>query len=165
MKNNSDDNKFENSFENPYDNSFENPYENSFENPFDESFYIMPEEPDNELNNDPNKGLDNEPETVSTEEQAGESGVVLLNLSGVSSKAEFYERIQEAMEVPDYFGNNLDALYDILTEISSETIIRVTGMDRVTSEMEDYMKKFRELCEDVCEENECVKFIYVDSVL
>ena len=115
--------------------------DNIYENPFDESFYMIPEETDTA------------------------HSVILLNLSGISSRSEFYERVREAIEVPDYFGDNLDALYDILTEISSETIIKVTGMDSTAPEMESYMKKFRELCEDICGENEFVKIIYVDNVL
>ena len=31
-------------------------------------------------------------------------------------KEDFYQNIKKELDVPEYFGNNLDALYDFLTE-------------------------------------------------
>ena len=34
----------------------------------------------------------------------------------MKKKEDFYQNIKEELDVPEYFGNNLDALYDFLTE-------------------------------------------------
>lgn len=42
----------------------------------------------------------------------------MITIDGLSikKKDDFYEKIKKELDVPEYFGNNLDALYDILTE-------------------------------------------------
>ncbi|MFC5287512.1 barstar family protein [Actinokineospora guangxiensis] len=36
----------------------------------------------------------------------------------VRTKPDFYEAVAEVMSFPDWFGHNLDALYDCLTDLS-----------------------------------------------
>ena len=117
-------------------------------NPFDESFYILPDDEEHDEEHDEEQGDKHD------EEQG-----IILDLSGVASKDEFYARVRDALTVPDYFGNNLDALYDVLTEEFDGKTIIVKGMEDVAEDMRDYMKKFRKLCDDVCEENSAVKII------
>lgn len=42
----------------------------------------------------------------------------MITIDGLSikKKDDFYQNIKKELDVPEYFGNNLDALYDILTE-------------------------------------------------
>jgi RNAse (barnase) inhibitor barstar len=40
------------------------------------------------------------------------------NISCVSSEHKLFESVSEAFKFPDYFGNNWDALYDCLTDMS-----------------------------------------------
>lgn len=42
--------------------------------------------------------------------------VYAVDLAGVSSPADFHQRVRAALPVPGWYGNNLDALHDILTE-------------------------------------------------
>ncbi|MCW7941085.1 hypothetical protein AAW14_03285 [Streptomyces hygroscopicus] len=44
--------------------------------------------------------------------------VVALNLDGVADKAVFMERAVRALDLPDWFGRNWDALADSLTDPS-----------------------------------------------
>jgi ribonuclease inhibitor len=34
----------------------------------------------------------------------------------IKSEQHFYQEIKKELQLPDYFGNNLDALYDVLTD-------------------------------------------------
>ncbi|MEV6026701.1 barstar family protein [Streptomyces sp. NPDC052036] len=52
-----------------------------------------------------------------TEDLAGRL-VVTLDLDGVTDKAAFMERIGLALELPDWFGRNWDALADSLTDLT-----------------------------------------------
>lgn len=40
----------------------------------------------------------------------------------IKNKNDFYKKIGEQIDLPDYFGRNLDALYDIFTERDPSTI-------------------------------------------
>ena len=43
---------------------------------------------------------------------------MIITIDGLSikKKEDFYENIKKELNAPQYFGNNLDALYDLLTE-------------------------------------------------
>ena len=43
---------------------------------------------------------------------------MIITIDGLSikKKEDFYENIKKDLNAPQYFGNNLDALYDLLTE-------------------------------------------------
>lgn len=43
---------------------------------------------------------------------------MIITIDGLSikKKEDFYENIKKGLNAPQYFGNNLDALYDLLTE-------------------------------------------------
>ena len=43
---------------------------------------------------------------------------MIITIDGLSikKKDDFYEHLKKELTVPKYFGNNLDALYDFLTE-------------------------------------------------
>lgn len=120
--------------------------------PFDESFYTLPEDMTDESVMD---------DVVSAEQSDEFEDAIVLNFEGVSDKEEFYAIIQDAIEVPDYFGNNLDALYDVLTEDFEEKTIVVKGIEQSSDGMRDYMKRFRRLCDDVAEENEAIRFVFI----
>jgi len=40
---------------------------------------------------------------------------VFIDFSNIGDLDDFYEQLKEKINLPDYFGNNLDALYDVLT--------------------------------------------------
>lgn len=44
-------------------------------------------------------------------------GTVSLDLSGVGDKAAFMDRCARALDLPDWFGRNWDALADSLTDV------------------------------------------------
>lgn len=40
---------------------------------------------------------------------------IIIDFKNINSKEDFYPELAEKCELPEYFGNNLDALWDILT--------------------------------------------------
>jgi ribonuclease inhibitor len=38
-----------------------------------------------------------------------------IDFKEIKNNADFYKQLKSKIELPDYFGNNLDALYDVLT--------------------------------------------------
>ncbi|MFE0646145.1 barstar family protein [Streptomyces sp. NPDC058877] len=52
---------------------------------------------------------------------------VLLDLSGVTDKAVFMDRVTEVLALPDWFGRNWDALADCLGDLPEPVTLVVTG--------------------------------------
>ena len=65
---------------------------------------------------------------------------------------EGHNYIQHMLGFPDYYGKNLDALYDLLTEISMNVEISIS----YSNEMDKMIKK---VFLNASNENECVNII------
>jgi RNAse (barnase) inhibitor barstar len=52
-------------------------------------------------------------------------------LAPSASTGEFYDRLASALRLPDWFGRNLDALWDVLTELSAPTALVLTDWTRL----------------------------------
>ena len=72
-----------------------------------------------------------------------------MQLDGKLIKEEGHDYLMRALNLPDYYGKNLDALYDCLTEIECE--IELVNADEVD---EDILETFL----DAASENDFLKF-------
>lgn len=72
-----------------------------------------------------------------------------MQLDGILIKKEGHDYLIEALVLPDYYGKNLDALYDCLTEMECE--IELINADEVD---EDILETFK----DAANENNLLKF-------
>ena len=72
-----------------------------------------------------------------------------MQLDGKLIKEEGHDYLIRALNLPDYYGKNLDALYDCLTEIECE--IELVNADEVD---EDILETFL----DAASENDFLKF-------
>lgn len=72
-----------------------------------------------------------------------------MQLDGKLIKKQGHDYLKEALNLPDYYGKNLDALYDCLTEIECE--IELINADEVES---DIIETFT----DASRENDFLKF-------
>ena len=43
-----------------------------------------------------------------------------IDLTGIGNRADLHDRLQEALPLPVWYGRNLDAFYDCLTEQAEE---------------------------------------------
>ena len=48
---------------------------------------------------------------------------IVLDASRMTSKEESHAYLQEALSLPEYYGNNLDALHDCLEEMTDVEIV------------------------------------------
>ena len=71
-----------------------------------------------------------------------------MELDGKLIKRDGHDYLKEALDFPDYYGKNLDALYDCLTEISCE--IELINSEEVDK---DILDTFR----DAANENNLLK--------
>ena len=50
---------------------------------------------------------------------------ITLKLDKFSGKNEIHNYLKKKMKFPDYYGENLDALFDCLTDISTDTAVDI----------------------------------------
>lgn len=80
---------------------------------------------------------------------------VSLDAKKMVEKEKMHDYLAKKFDLPEYYGKNLDALFDCLCEINEPTLIKLkneSALDEGTKE--SLIQLFR----DVCNENELVKF-------
>lgn len=87
-----------------------------------------------------------------------------IDLRGVYSREELHDRIEEELPVPGWYGRNLDALYDILTEpdYSGECLIRFKGCRDLRESMPRYLAAMEQMCRAAGEENPGLLVLFDD---
>lgn len=56
----------------------------------------------------------------------------------MSDKAAAHELIRQELKTPEYYGRNLDALYDLLTSLPEATEIELTEKDAMLEQLGAY---------------------------
>lgn len=68
-----------------------------------------------------------------------------------------HEYLQEELSLPDYYGKNLDALYDCLCDIEEELLIQLPEVVCENDYLGRYGEKLIAVFEDASEENTYLK--------
>lgn len=73
---------------------------------------------------------------------------VKLDFDGITDKKHLHQYLREELSLPDYYGSNLDALYDCLTDSKSITKINVQHMQYLQSTLGEYAQILVEVLQD-----------------
>lgn len=79
---------------------------------------------------------------------------VLIDLSKITTKEALNAALKEGLSFPDYYGGNLDALHDCLTDITEPTEVTFAGYKAAKKALEADFYAFRNVVEDSADENE-----------
>ena len=76
---------------------------------------------------------------------------IVLDLRGAQTPEAAHDYLRRALAFPDYYGKNLDALYDLLSvwDIPAAFVLRLPGR----GDMAAYGKRLRRVFEDSAREN------------
>ena len=89
---------------------------------------------------------------------------IILDFNATSSKEEIQEYLAGKFQFPDYYGKNLDALYDCLTSITSPTAVGFAlpayEYDEDDNAMMSYLEKVAGVFKDAEEENKNLAVIF-----
>ena len=87
---------------------------------------------------------------------------VILDCSLTGSKESFYTALSLALRFPGWFGNNLDGLYDCLTDLSGETHLTLRRFEVLEERLGDYGSRLRDTLEEAAEENPRLQIEFED---
>jgi len=78
------------------------------------------------------------------------------------SREKLHLQLAEGLGFPQWYGKNLDALYDCLTDIREETEIEIVNRSELKKFLGKYEKSFESVLIDAQDENENIKFTVSD---
>ncbi len=77
-----------------------------------------------------------------------------LDLRHIATVRALHIYLRFMLDLPEYYGKNLDALYDCLTDIGEQTELVVLGGGEASEEMAAYAPRLWRVLEDAQRENE-----------
>jgi ribonuclease inhibitor len=79
--------------------------------------------------------------------------VIYLNGKLIKSKADLHSELAAQLSFPDYYGGNLDALYDMLSMERERCLILIKNMGELEENLGGYCSGFLRVLDDVYSEN------------
>lgn len=77
-----------------------------------------------------------------------------IDLTTVHSYYGLHEHMKEVFSLPDWYGRNMDALWDLLhCSFDEPTAIEVKGIDGVRKDLKDVVGRLRLVLEDLNKED------------
>ena len=77
---------------------------------------------------------------------------IRLDVTNIATVNALHVYLAYMLDLPDYYGRNLDALHDVLGEISDQTRIVLTGQP-ASGEMAAYLPRLVRVFADAAQEN------------
>ena len=78
---------------------------------------------------------------------------LVLNGLEITTKEELHDRIAQDLNLPDWYGRNLDALYDCLTDLTEDVKITLLSFDVLEQHLGRYAKGLQSMLKDAAAEN------------
>ena len=89
---------------------------------------------------------------------------VVLDLSAVESAEELHREIAQCLAFPAWYGGNLDALHDCLTDLNEPTELVVRGETALDDLLGRRANAFRRVLDDSAEENPNLTMRFEEAV-
>ena len=84
--------------------------------------------------------------------------VVIIDGRNITDKKVLHAYIKEQCKFPDYYGNNLDALYDVLTDREEPLEIQLSHAQELKEVLCGYGEAFIETLEDAAASGKNFRF-------
>jgi hypothetical protein len=77
------------------------------------------------------------------------TNIISLSANYMKTKGQAHKYFIEKFDLPSYYGKNLDALWDVLTERREKTHIVIQGVEKLLENLGDYGSAIIDLFEDL----------------
>lgn len=81
--------------------------------------------------------------------------LVELNLNTLSEEKEVHQYLKEQMNFPEHYGANLDALYDVLTDLEENICVEIVRCTDEHATLYEFGKKLERVMEDAAQTVQC----------
>ncbi|TWH79342.1 barstar family protein [Sedimentibacter saalensis] len=88
---------------------------------------------------------------------------IILDGKEMIDKTAAHKYIKKQMNFPDYYGENLDALWDLLSTTSTSTTIYLINEHEIINNLGEYGNLLLEVFQDASFENDSICFIKRDE--
>ena len=88
--------------------------------------------------------------------------VFYIDLKNIASREEFHALLSKELPLPEYYGGNLDALYDILTEYGEGWNLIFYNTSQASAEISDYLGKVCKMAGRAAAETDGLKIRFFD---
>lgn len=85
---------------------------------------------------------------------------IVIDGKNIDTKEMLHSHIASGLDFPQWYGENLDALYDCLTDITEETEISLVNSEALHEKLGVYADAFEDVLRDAVYENEKIKLIF-----
>lgn len=84
---------------------------------------------------------------------------VTINCEALHTPADVHQALAQALSFPDYYGHNLDALFDCLTDITEQTQLTLVNFHALHYAVGDWCGKLLYVFRQACQENPCLSIM------
>ena len=78
---------------------------------------------------------------------------VIVDGALILNREMLHDTLSTALRLPAWYGRNLDALYDCLTDVQEETVVVLRDRAALEEHLVGYGRRFMRLLEEVSREN------------
>lgn len=83
---------------------------------------------------------------------------ITIDGAKIQTKEELHEAFAAMLNFPEWYGRNLDALHDCLTEIREETVIHIEDFDDLEEHLPLYARIVVRVVRHACRENQSLSY-------
>ncbi len=83
----------------------------------------------------------------------------IIDGTAITSRAKLHSELAAQLDLPWWYGRNLDALYDCLVDVDKETEVRLVHRDELFANLGVYADVLETVLRDACEENPRLRLV------
>ena len=82
----------------------------------------------------------------------------LIDGAVIETREQLHDALSKQLSLPEYYGRNLDALFDCLTDLREDTVLCLTHADELFAHLGVYADVFQTVLRDASAENPRLRF-------
>ena len=93
------------------------------------------------------------------------TGTIRLDFSNCTAADDLHEEIKRKFGFPEYYGENWDALWDLMEDFAiseGERSVLITGKENLSKDMKEYLMEAVDVFKDIEKQYPNIKFIMED---